>query len=117
MVDLRGTTAYHERRLTAGLRRLKRPAMRNVVYCAPFPGIAATHRFAKALRSLHSARLLGLFQEAPRGEVAAIYDDVVVVRGALAARQLREGVEALRRRHGEPHRIVGILENLQVQLA
>lgn len=91
--------------------------MRNVVYCAPFPGIPATHRFARALRSLQGVRLLGLFQEAPRGEIAGIYDDVVVVRDALDPRQLFEGVEALRRRHGDPFRIVGILENLQVQLA
>jgi formate-dependent phosphoribosylglycinamide formyltransferase (GAR transformylase) len=84
--------------------------MRNVIYCAPFPGIAATHRFGKALRSLHGVRLLGLFQEAPRGEVAQVGD-------ALDPRQLLEGVELLRRRHGDPHRIVGILENLQTQLA
>src|SRR5689334_22341962 len=91
--------------------------MRNVVYCAPFPGIPATHRFGQALRSLAGVRLLGVFQEAPRGDVARIYDDAVVVGDALDARQLLDGVETLRRRHGEPHRIVGILENLQVQLA
>jgi formate-dependent phosphoribosylglycinamide formyltransferase (GAR transformylase) len=62
-------------------------------------------------------RLLGVFQEAPRGEVAETYDDFVVVRDALDARQLLEGVEALRRKHGDLHRLVGILENVQVQLA
>jgi formate-dependent phosphoribosylglycinamide formyltransferase (GAR transformylase) len=91
--------------------------MKNVVYCAPFPGITATHRFGRALRSLRGVRLLGVFQEAPRGEVAETYDDFVVVRDALDARQLLEGVEALRRKHGDLHRLVGILENVQVQLA
>ncbi len=91
--------------------------MKNVVYCAPFPGITATHRFGRALRSLHGVRLLGVFQEPPRGEVAANYDDFVVVGDALDARQLLEGTEVLRRRHGPLHRLVGILENLQTQLA
>ncbi len=89
--------------------------MRNVVYVAPFPGITATARFGRALRSLHNVRLLGLFQEPPRGDSG--YDDVVVVKDALDPRQLLEGAEALRRRHGPLHRIVGILENVQVQLA
>ncbi|MEQ1564607.1 MAG: ATP-grasp domain-containing protein [Myxococcota bacterium] len=91
--------------------------MRNVVYCAPFAGIAATHRFGRALRSLHGVRLLGVFQEAPSAEVAENYDDIAVVRDALDARQLLGGIESLRARWGAPHRIVGILENLQVQLA
>ena len=91
--------------------------MRNVVYCAPFPGITATHRFGRALRSLSSVRLLGVFQEAPSREVAEIYDDVAVVRDALDARELLLGVESLRKRWGDIHQIVGILENLQTQLA
>jgi formate-dependent phosphoribosylglycinamide formyltransferase (GAR transformylase) len=91
--------------------------MRNVVYCAPFPGITATHRFGRALRSLSGVRLLGVFQEAPSREVAEIYDDVAVVGDTLDARQLLAGVEALRKRWGDPHQLVGILENLQVQLA
>lgn len=91
--------------------------MRNVVYCAPFPGIAATHRFATALRSLSGVRLLGLFQEPPPHHVASTYDDCVVVGDALDPGQMVRGVEALRRRYGDPHSIVGILENLQVQLA
>ncbi|MCB9689091.1 MAG: ATP-grasp domain-containing protein [Alphaproteobacteria bacterium] len=89
--------------------------MRNVVYVAPFPGITATARFGRALRSLRDIRLLGLFQEAPRGDHG--YDDYVVVRDALDPRQLIEGAEILRKRYGDFHRVVGILENVQVQLA
>jgi formate-dependent phosphoribosylglycinamide formyltransferase (GAR transformylase) len=91
--------------------------MRNVVYCAPFAGIAATHRFGRALRSLHDVRLLGVFQEPPSREVAANYDDIAIVRDALDARQILAGIESLRQRWGAPDKIVGILENLQVQLA
>ncbi|MEQ1501215.1 MAG: ATP-grasp domain-containing protein [Myxococcota bacterium] len=91
--------------------------MRNVVYCAPFPGIAATHRFGRALRSLSGIRLLGVFQEKPAPDVAAIYDDLAIVGNTLDARQLLAGIESLRHRHGPPDQIVGILENLQVQLA
>jgi hypothetical protein len=81
--------------------------MRNVVYVAPFPGIAATDRFGKALRSLDGIRLLGVFQ-APKGDVARIHDDVAVVPHALDATQLPAGVESLRRRHGAPDRICNI---------
>jgi biotin carboxylase len=91
--------------------------MRNVVYCAPFPGIAATHRFARALRTLQNIRLLGVFQEPPQREVGAVYDDAVVVPDALDAGQMVRAIEILRQRHGPIHSIVGILENLQVQLA
>ena len=91
--------------------------MRNVVYVAPFPGMTTTHRFARALASLSGARLLGVFQEAPGPDVASAYHDVVVVRSALDAASVLEGCEVLRRRHGELHRIVGILEDIQVQLA
>ena len=91
--------------------------LRNVVYVAPFPGIRTTHRFASALASLQGTRLLGVFQERPSAEVAKIYDDVVVVPSALHAGQLLDACEVLRRRHGPLHRIVGILEDLQVPLA
>jgi formate-dependent phosphoribosylglycinamide formyltransferase (GAR transformylase) len=91
--------------------------MRNVVYCAPFPGIPATHRFGRALRSLGGARLLGVFQEGPPAWVASTYDDVVVVKDVLDPGQLLQGVLRLRERWGDPHAVVGILENLQVQLA
>ncbi len=93
------------------------PPARNVVYVAPFPGIRATHRFGRALASLRGVRLLGLFQERPSREVAAIYDDFEVVGSALDARQLLLGAERLRARHGTLHRIVGVLEDVQVQLA
>ena len=91
--------------------------MRNVVFCAPFLGVPATLRFAKALRSLDHVRLLAVCQERPPPQVQAHYDYIEVVPDALHAGQLFDGVERLRQRFGAPTHILGILEDLQVQLA
>lgn len=89
--------------------------MRNVVFVAPFP-LDTTMRFARAAAGLPNVRLLGLFQEAPRGDDAALFADHVTVRDGLETQQLIAGGEVLRRRHGGLHRVLGILEPLQVQL-
>lgn len=90
--------------------------MRNVVFVAPFP-LETTMRFARALAHLDGVRLLGVWQEAPRGDDAKLFHDVVRVGNGLDTRELIEAVGVLRQRHGHPHRIVGVLEALQVQLA
>jgi biotin carboxylase len=90
--------------------------MRNVVFVAPFP-LETTLRFARAVGQLAGVRLLGIAQEAPRGEDRGLFDDVVTVRDGLDTRQLVEAARLLERRHGALHRVVGILEPLQVQLA
>lgn len=89
--------------------------MRNIVYCAPFPGLSTTARFARALAGLQGVRLVGLFQEAPSAD--SPFADFEVVPDALDVRALRSGLDRLVARHGPPHRILGILEDLQVQLA
>ncbi len=90
--------------------------MRNVIFTAPFP-METTLRFAKALRGLSDIRVLGLFQEAPKGEHRHFFDDIVTVRNALDPQQLIRGAEHLRKEYGEIHRLLGILEDLQVQVA
>jgi biotin carboxylase len=90
--------------------------MRNVVFIAPFP-LETTLRFARALASLHGIKLLGVWQEPPRGADARIFDDVVLVDDGLDTRKLIGAVDLLRKRHGGVHRILGVLEALQVQLA
>jgi D-alanine-D-alanine ligase-like ATP-grasp enzyme len=90
--------------------------MKNVVFIAPFP-LETTMRFVHAVAGLDDVKLLGVLQEAPRGDDAALYTDMVRVGDALDARQLIEAVDLLRRRHGHPDRILGILEPLQVPLA
>jgi len=89
--------------------------MRNVVFVAPFP-LDTTMRFARAAAALGNVRFLGIFQEPPRGDDAGLFVDMVTVRDGLDTRQLIEAAELLRRRYGELHRVLGILEPLQVQL-
>jgi len=90
--------------------------MRNVVFVAPFP-LETTLRFARAVAHLGGVRLLGISQEPPGGPDRGIYADLVTVSDALDTRQLVEATRLLERRHGRIHRLVGILEPLQLQLA
>lgn len=88
--------------------------MRNVVFVAPFP-LETTLRFARAIRGLHDVRLLGVLQEAPPPEAG--FHDVALVKDGLDAQQIADAIKGLVRRHGPPHRVTGVLEDLQVQLA
>jgi D-alanine-D-alanine ligase-like ATP-grasp enzyme len=90
--------------------------MRPIVFVAPFP-LETTMRFARAAAKLPHVRLLGVMQEAPQGDDARVFADLVRVENGLSTRDLIAAIEILRRRHGQPHRIVGILEPLQVPLA
>ena len=90
--------------------------MRNVIFAAPFP-LETTMRFARAVARLPDVRLLGIAQQAPGGEDRKVFADVVEVEDGLDTDQLRLAAEILMRRHGRIHRLLGILEPLQVQLA
>ena len=89
---------------------------RNIVFVAPFPA-ETTMRFLRAVAGLHDVRVLGVVHTPPQGADARLYHDLVRVSDPLSGRELLEAVEVLRRRHGQPARIVGILEALMVQLA
>ncbi|MBX3227911.1 MAG: ATP-grasp domain-containing protein [Labilithrix sp.] len=89
---------------------------RNVIFVAPFP-IETTMRFVRATSKLADVRLLGLVHTPPDGADAKLYHDVVRVTQPLDVRDVLDGVEVLRRRYGEPYRIIGILEALMVQIA
>ena len=89
--------------------------MRNVVFVAPFP-LETTMRFARAAAGLDDVRFLGILQEPPRGDDARLFESVVAVDDGLDPGQLVEAARALERRHGPIHRVLGILEALQVQL-
>lgn len=89
---------------------------RNLVFAAPFP-TDPTMRFVRAVRKLDDVRLLGVVHTPPPGEDAKLYDDMVRVTEPLALQDVLDGVEVLRRRHGAPYRILGILEAMMVQLA
>lgn len=89
--------------------------MRNVAFVAPFP-LETTLRFARAAARLDGVRLLGIGQELPVGKDGALFADQVQVADGLDTRQLIEAARLLERRHGKLHRVLGILEPLQVQL-
>jgi biotin carboxylase len=90
--------------------------MRNVIFAAPFP-LQTTMRFARAAARIPGVRLLGIAQEPPTGDDAALFTDVIRVEDGLDTAQLIDAARTLRYRHGELHRVLGILEPLQVQLA
>ncbi len=90
--------------------------MRNVIFAAPF-SLENTMRFVRAVRGLPNVRLLGVAQTPPTGEDARLYDDVALVGDGLDAQQLLDAVRKLEKRYGPVHRLLGILEPLQVQLA
>ena len=90
--------------------------MRNVIFTAPFP-LETTMRFARAVARLPDVRLLGIAQQAPGGADRKVFADIVEVEDGLDTDQLRQATEILMRRHGRIHRLLGILEPLQVQLA
>ncbi|HUJ58958.1 MAG TPA: ATP-grasp domain-containing protein [Kofleriaceae bacterium] len=90
--------------------------MRTVAFVAPFP-LETTMRFARAAAALNDVRFVGIVQEAPRGDDARLFADLVTVGDGLDTRQLIAAAELLRERHGPIHRVLGILEPLQDQLA
>jgi biotin carboxylase len=91
---------------------------RNVVFVAPFP-IETTMRFLRAVSKLDDVRLLGVVHTPPDQGTsdARLYHDIVRVTEPLALQDVIDGVEVLKRRHGQPYRIIGILEALMVQMA
>jgi biotin carboxylase len=89
--------------------------MRNVVFVAPFP-LDTTMRFARAAAGLGDVRMFGILQEPPRGTDAGMFADLVTVNDGLDTSQLIAAARVLVRRHGAIHRVLGILEALQVQL-
>jgi len=90
--------------------------MRNVVFVAPFP-LETTLRFARAVAKLADVKLLAVVQKVPDGADRKLFADVVQVEDGLETDQIREATEILMGRHGKVHRLIGILEPLQVQLA
>ncbi|MCB9760435.1 MAG: ATP-grasp domain-containing protein [Alphaproteobacteria bacterium] len=90
--------------------------MRNVVYVAPFP-LETTLRFSQAIAGLDGVRLLGVFQQPPAGPGAALFHDIALVEDALNPQHILDGCRRLAAKHGALHRVTGILENLQEQLA
>jgi hypothetical protein len=90
--------------------------VRTVAFVAPFP-LETSLRFARAAAALPGVRLVGLMQEPPRGPDLGLFAEVIRLKDGLDARQITEGAAYARAKYGGLHRILGILEPLQVQLA
>ena len=86
---------------------------RNVVFVAPFP-TDITMRFVRAAARLPDVRLLGVVHTPPP---EGTYHDFVRVTDPLNVRDIIDATEVLKQRHGQPFRILGILEAMMVQLA
>ena len=88
--------------------------MRNVVFVAPFP--SSSMEPVRAAVRLDDVRMLGIAQEVPRAGDAELFADLVTVDNTDDPAQLVAAARELERRHGPIHRVLGILEALQVQL-
>lgn len=91
-------------------------APQTVVFVAPFP-TDITMRFVRAASRMPDLKLLGVVHSVPGGPDAGVFADHVRIENPLDTADLIAGVAELKRRHGQPFRIIGILEAMQVQLA
>jgi formate-dependent phosphoribosylglycinamide formyltransferase (GAR transformylase) len=89
--------------------------LRNVIFVAPF-ATDVTMRFVRAASKLPGVRLLGIVHTPPGGKDAKVFHDVVRVTDPLSAQDISDATKILTKRHGKPHRLIGILESLMVQL-
>ncbi|MBX3228543.1 MAG: ATP-grasp domain-containing protein [Labilithrix sp.] len=88
---------------------------RNVVFISPFP-TEATLRFIRAVSKMEDVRLLGVVHTPPPG-ADALFHDFVRVTEPMNVEDSIEAIEILKKRHGDPYRIVGVLEAMTVHVA
>lgn len=91
----------------------------HVVFVAPF-FLDTTMRFVRAVASQPGVRTSLISQEARDRvppDLRATLAGYAQVDDALNAGQIREATELLALKHGKPHRLLGTLEHIQVQLA
>ncbi len=90
--------------------------MRHVVFVAPYP-LQTTLRFSEAIAGLDDVKLTGVFQQKPQGDAAKLFANVALVDNVFDPAQVVDGVRSLVPLHGPPHRVLGILEELQGALS
>jgi biotin carboxylase len=88
---------------------------RHVIFVAPTPTEAAM-RFARALAALDDVRVLAVVRTPPP-DAARYYHDLARVDDPTDVGDVLAAVALLRRRYGQPDRIVGVQEELMVPLA
>ena len=87
-----------------------------MIFVAPFPS-DVTMRFVRAVAAIEGVRLLGVGHTPPPGDEASLFHDFVRITAPTSFEDIVEGIDVLRKRHGEPYRIIGILEAMMVTLA
>ena len=90
--------------------------MKNIVYVAPFP-MPATLKFGRALCDLPNVRVFAIMQKPPTGSIVETFEKIITVSNALSAQQIKEAVLQIQKVYGPIHRLLGVLENIQEQLA
>jgi biotin carboxylase len=90
--------------------------MKNIVYVAPFP-MNATLKFGNALCKLPNVRVFMITQKPPIGSIVKKFEKIVTISSALSVKQIREAVIQIQNVYGPVHRLLGVLENIQEQLA
>jgi biotin carboxylase len=88
--------------------------MRNVVFVTPFP--SRSMDYTRAAAGLGEVRMLGITQEAPRGDDAEVFADRIAVDDTDNSAQVVAAARELERRHGPIHRVLGVRESLQVSV-
>ena len=91
-------------------------SLRTVVFVAPFP-LPTTLEFVRAVAGLSGVRLVGVVMKAPPQPARWGFDALESVSDALDVDQLEAAVRRIEARFGRVHRLLGVLEDLQLQLA
>jgi biotin carboxylase len=74
-------------------------------------------RFIRAVATIPDVRLLGVGHTPPHGDEEKLFHEFVRITEPTSFQHIVDGVEELRKKHGEPFRIIGILEAMMVTLA
>jgi formate-dependent phosphoribosylglycinamide formyltransferase (GAR transformylase) len=90
--------------------------MRHVVFVAPFPAETSL-RFLRALHGLSGLRVSVVANRLASGRDRLLYRHHARLKNPLNPSELRHAIASLIKLHGPAHRIVGLLEPMQVQLA
>jgi len=91
-------------------------SVRTVVFVAPFP-MQTTLEFARAVAGLDNVRLVGVCVKPPPKPERHGFSHVELVENALDVDQLEGAVRRIQSRFGRVHRLLGVLEDIQLQLA
>ncbi len=89
---------------------------RTIVFVAPFP-TDVTMRFARAAKTLKDVNVVGVCHTPPKGKDARVFADKAFVKDPMSGTEMKKAIAELKRRHGQPYRIIGVLEHLQTHIA